>query len=117
MKYIEPTAQDDLPVLELSQRNLEALLLKLRVEGSARTLIDPDGKIAVKAVPDEEHYASRPPGEVVTFGMGYSRADLSEAWGKGHYAGYAQAVYEDGGDIPDGVDFTDPYAENKETQP
>ena len=63
MKYIEA---DRLPVVELTRRNLEALLAKLDDPHSARTLIDPDRKVAVRAVPNEEHYAHRAPGPVFT---------------------------------------------------
>jgi len=63
MRYIE--AQDgDPPVVELTRRNLVSLLAKLDDPLSYRTLVDPDHKIAVRAVPDEEHYADRAPGEV-----------------------------------------------------
>lgn len=60
MKYLD----DAFPTLELSRRNLETLLAKLDDPRSSRTLIDPDNKIAVTAVENDEHYADRAPGEV-----------------------------------------------------
>lgn len=62
MKYVEGATP--IPVLELTRRNLTALLDKLDDPASARTLIDPDRKLAVRAVEDVEHYADRAPGEV-----------------------------------------------------
>jgi hypothetical protein len=53
-----------MPVLELTRRNLTTLLAKLDNPASARTLIAPEGTIAVRAVEDAEHYADRAPGEV-----------------------------------------------------
>jgi len=67
MKYIETEHQ--LPTLELTRRNLEGLLAKLDDPNSARTLIDPDNKIYVKAVENEEHYANRPAGPMFTNGV------------------------------------------------
>jgi hypothetical protein len=65
MRYLP---DNDPPVLELSRRNLQALLDKLDDPLSARTLISPgrmgDPYIAVKAVEDAEHYTDRPAGEV-----------------------------------------------------
>lgn len=65
MRYI---SDDRLPVLELSRRNLEALLAKLDDPASARTLLSPGGPgdpvIAVRAVEDAEHYSDRAPGAV-----------------------------------------------------
>lgn len=58
-----------IPVMELTKRNLETLLEKLDDPNSARTLIDPGNKIAVKAVPDSEHYVARPPGPTLTKGV------------------------------------------------
>ena len=65
MKYIEeetggPAA--GLPVLELTERNLRALLEKLSDPLSHRTLIDSEEKIAVRAVSDDAHYKTRSPG-------------------------------------------------------
>lgn len=60
MKYID----GDLPVLELTRRNLETLLAKLDDPLSKRTLIDPTDTIAVRAVENEEHYKDRYPGTV-----------------------------------------------------
>lgn len=64
MKYIN---DGPVPVVELTRRNLEALLMKLDIEGSACTLVSGCGRIAVKAVENEEHYKDRPPG---TMNMG-----------------------------------------------
>lgn len=62
MKYIEGGP----PTVELTRRNLLSLLAKLdgHPVGSTCTLIDPDNRIAVKAVEDSEHYADRAPGPV-----------------------------------------------------
>lgn len=55
-------------VLELTRRNLQALLDKLDDPLSARTLSKVqeggDGVIVVVAVEDAEHYSDRAPGEV-----------------------------------------------------
>ena len=67
MKYIA-SESGGFPVLELSERNLRALLEKLTDPNSQRTLIDPDHNIMVRAVPDEEHYADRAPGVNYTNG-------------------------------------------------
>lgn len=56
--------------LELSRRNLNALLGKLNFNmtrdsnqtPSGCTIVDPDCRIAVTAVENEEHYSDRPPG-------------------------------------------------------
>lgn len=53
----------------LSERNLKTLLLKLGVEGSARTLVrEGDGgreiRVVVTAESDEVHYQDRRPGPV-----------------------------------------------------
>jgi hypothetical protein len=78
MKFIEGEG-GNLPVLELTRRNLTALLDKLDDPASMRTLIDPDRSIKVnaveessdeeiplivEAVEDAEHYGDRLPGEV-----------------------------------------------------
>ena len=63
MKYI-PTSSWGVPVVELTRRNLKALLNKLDDPISQRTLIDPDNQVAVRAVPDSEHYSDRKPGAV-----------------------------------------------------
>jgi hypothetical protein len=60
VKFIE--RDDKVPIVELSRRNLKVLLAKLDDPLSARTLIDPDFRIAVRAVEDSEHYANRAPG-------------------------------------------------------
>ena len=66
MEYKEDLA---LPTLELTRRNLESLLEKLDDPNSARTLIDPDYKIAVRAVENDAHYKTRAPGPVLTKGQ------------------------------------------------
>lgn len=72
MRYIEAGPHDgDRPVLELTRRNLEGLLAKLDDPNSARTLIDPDWVIEVKAVEDAEHYTDRLPGFMLTKGVLY----------------------------------------------
>lgn len=67
------TQMDGIPVLELTRRNLQALLDKLDDPKSQRMLIDPDHTIAVRAVEetivvraveDAEHYKDRAPGVV-----------------------------------------------------
>lgn len=68
MRHVEPTAAMPVRVVELTRRNLTALLEKLDDPCSARTLISPDGLVAVKAVEDAEHYTDRPPGPVYTNG-------------------------------------------------
>lgn len=64
MKFIEKETISllNLPVVELTRRNLESLLAKLDDPNSRRTLIDPDDQIAVRAVENEEHYKDRAPG-------------------------------------------------------
>lgn len=63
MRYIEtPTG---LAVVELTRRNLLVLLAKLEDPTSIK-MIDDDQRIAVRAVPDEEHYTTRAPGEVIS---------------------------------------------------
>lgn len=73
MKYIEPEGllchtcgnpESGMPVVELTRRNLQALLDKLDDPKSARELIDPYGVIKVRAVEDSEHYKTRAPGPV-----------------------------------------------------
>lgn len=66
----EPNGADTytgLPTLELTRRNLTALLAKLdgHPSGSTCTLVDPDNQVAVRAVEDVEHYSNRPPGPMV----------------------------------------------------
>ncbi len=63
MRYIAKT-EAGMPMLELSRRNLQALLDKLDDPKSARMLVDPDRLIAVVAVEDDEHYSDRAPGVV-----------------------------------------------------
>lgn len=69
MKYIEDDPTHGVPVVELTERNLRALLEKLSDPNSARTLIDPTGAIAVRAVIDNAHYNARPPGTTLTNGV------------------------------------------------
>jgi hypothetical protein len=68
MKYIPhdqiPEVEHELPVVELTRRNLNALLAKLDDPLSHRTLLDPDCQIAVRAVEDPEHYKTRASGVV-----------------------------------------------------
>lgn len=66
MKFID--GGQGMHTIELTERNLRTLLEKLTDPDSARTLVDPDGVIFVKAVPDEEHYATRAPGVTYTNG-------------------------------------------------
>jgi hypothetical protein len=63
-KAADPAGTLSAPTLELTRRNLEVLLAKLDDPLSARTLLDPDGCIYVRAVENEVHYADRPPGEM-----------------------------------------------------
>jgi hypothetical protein len=63
VRYI-PKTETGVPLLELSRRNLQALLDKLDDPKSARMLVDPDRLIAVVAVEDDEHYSDRAPGVV-----------------------------------------------------
>ena len=67
MKYIEDGDDDQvegMPVVELTERNLWTLIAKLRDPLSNRMLADPDHRVIVRAVPDDEHYKTRPPGLV-----------------------------------------------------
>ena len=70
MKYIkeEATLLGTMPVLELTRRNLTTLLEKLDDPNSAKTIGEKDGKIAVRAVEDSEHYKTRAPGVMFTNG-------------------------------------------------
>lgn len=75
MKFID-RGDAGMHTIELTRRNLQTLLDKLDDPASKRTLIDPDWRLAVKAVEDPEyqvevkavqdveHYADRAPGEV-----------------------------------------------------
>lgn len=63
MKFI-PSNSDKAPTLELTRRNLETLLAKLDDPLSQRTLLDPDDKVYVRAVEDDQHYGDREPGPV-----------------------------------------------------
>lgn len=62
MKFIDDGS--GFPTVELSRRNIESLLLKLDDPLSARTLIDSERRIAVRAVEDGEHYGDRAAGAV-----------------------------------------------------
>lgn len=72
MKYIHDT---DPPSVEMTRRNLTALLVKLDDPASARTLVSPglpgEPVILVTAVEDSVHYGDRAAGDVVmpTAGM------------------------------------------------
>lgn len=68
MKYLDRDSTGGMPMIELTERNLRALLEKLTDPDSARTLVDPDWKIAVRAVPDSDHYSDRPAGVNFTNG-------------------------------------------------
>jgi hypothetical protein len=61
MKFVEGQS-GSCHTIELTRRNLEILLEKLGDPKSQCTLLDPDRKIFVRAVEDEEHYSDRPPG-------------------------------------------------------
>lgn len=61
MKYL-PRSDHGVPVVELTRRNLEVLLAKLDDPGSARTIIDGEHHIAVRAVENDDHYHDRAPG-------------------------------------------------------
>lgn len=64
MKFIPADESRHFHRIELTERNLRVLLAKLQDQDSKRTLIDPDYRIMVVAVPDEEHYSDRSPGEM-----------------------------------------------------
>lgn len=63
MKYV-PNGELGIPTVELTRRNQAVLLAKLdgHPPDSARTIVDPTDRIAVKVVEDAEHYAERRPG-------------------------------------------------------
>lgn len=73
------------PVLELSRRNLVALLAKLDDPASVRTLMSPGAPgepvIVVTAVEDAVHYAGRPAGEVFM-------PTLNVSWGQPAVVGH-----------------------------
>lgn len=75
MKFTQQA--DTLWTLELTRRNLQALLDKLDDPHSARTLgktgEDLKSYIFVKAVEDSEHYSDRAPGEVYMPSTGETR--------------------------------------------
>lgn len=62
MKYISSEDSLDLPVLELTRRNLTTLLEKLDDPLSHKMLKDGEDNIIVRAVEDDEHYSDRAPG-------------------------------------------------------
>lgn len=68
MKFdVERVGGGEIHTLELTRRNLQALLDKLDDPRSAATLGktgEHEGYIFVKAVEDEAHYSDRAPGEV-----------------------------------------------------
>lgn len=69
MKYIHDSNP---PVVELSRRNLHALLNKLSAPQSMKMLGSPvsyagQPEILVKAVENAEHYSDRPPGEIYVY--------------------------------------------------
>lgn len=71
MKFIPKThipGYNELPVLELTRRNLETLLEKLDDPMSQRTLVDEAQAIGVRAVENREHYSDRPSGITYTKG-------------------------------------------------
>lgn len=65
MKFLE-RGDLQIPTVELTRRNLLALLAKLDGKPSDLlcTVVDPSGSIAVKAVEDDEHYSDRAPGRM-----------------------------------------------------
>ena len=69
MKFLEAGEENGpFHIIELTERNLRGLLEKLTDPNSACTLMDPDQKIFVKAVPDEAHYSDRIPGQMLIHG-------------------------------------------------
>lgn len=60
MKFIENKHGPD--TVELTRRNLQILLDKLDDPLSACTIEDPDRRVLVKAVEDDQHYQNRLPG-------------------------------------------------------
>ncbi len=64
MKIIEDS-EWGVPIVELTRRNLTVLLAKLDDPLSVRTILDGEGKVAVRAVEDKAHYANREPGKMV----------------------------------------------------
>lgn len=52
----------DQATVTLSKRNLLAMLHKLEMPGSARTLVSGCGQLILQCETDEEHYADRPEG-------------------------------------------------------
>jgi hypothetical protein len=66
MKYLE-RGELQIPTVELTRRNLKSLLAKLDgfPHESMCTIVDPDDRIAVKAVEDSAHYSDREPGPMI----------------------------------------------------
>lgn len=64
MKFLPPSSHGDLPVVELTRRNLEVLLAKLDDPRSKRMLVDGDYNVVVRAVENDAHYKIRAPGAV-----------------------------------------------------
>jgi hypothetical protein len=92
----------------LSRRNLLALLQKLEMEGSARTLISdncpPGLELVVRAEDDEEHYAERaePPGPMHPRTEAFIREREQQA------SGNDQLQDPDQQELPEGVARPDP---------
>ena len=99
-------------MLELTRRNLRALLAKLDDPKSARSLSKVQegggGVLVVTAVEDSEHYSDREPGEVYMPSTGErwgsktpEDARLAKAWREGYLA-HAKAllIVESGSDEP-----------------
>lgn len=64
-----PGDNKHMPMVELTRRNLQILLEKLDDPQSVRTIGDPDWKILVRAVENDEHYANRAPGAMLVRGQ------------------------------------------------
>lgn len=88
MRFIYDTEP---PVLELSRRNLAALLAKLDDPLSVRTLRSPglpgEPEILVTAVEDAQHYGDRPAGDVCMPSAGIT-------WAQPAIAGYGKRLVE-----------------------
>lgn len=88
MKYIHDTEP---PVLELTRRNLVALLAKLDDPLSVRTLRSPgmpdEPEILVTAVEDAAHYGDRPAGDIYM-------PDAGVYWAQPAVAGYGRRLVE-----------------------
>lgn len=62
MKYIAQDPIMGMPVVELTRRNLNALLEMLDETPGQATVTKPSARITVRAVEDDAHYAERRPG-------------------------------------------------------